>query len=985
MRIEGSGIIPAARRVAITFDGEVISGYEGESLAACLTAGGKLALRHSKMGQARGVFCGMGVCSECLVTVDGRQNQRACMTSLGAEMIVETQSQPGADPGIDPPYPVPQGNVPEHSVEVLVVGAGPAGLQAARAAATAGAQVIIVDERPAPGGQYFKQLSKTHAFRNEAAMDSQFRAGRDLIAKVEDLGVRILRQALVWGAFAADEIGVVADGKAMVIRPKQLILATGAYEKGVPLPGWTLPGYMTTGAVQTLIRAYRVAPGRRVLVAGNGPLNFQVARELVEAGVEVAALVESAPRPGPAQASAVLTALRHSPDLMRDGLTYLWRLRRASVPILYGHAIVEARGSDGVESVVVAPIGPTGEPSAEGRREFNVDAVSVGYGFMPSNDISRPLGCRHCYDADSGSLVAELSADYETSVPGVFVAGDCGGMGGSRVAMEQGFLAGCKAAGNLGKALPDHIISERDRRRRRLVSHEHFQKAIWTVFRGPTLTDQLARDDTVVCRCEEVTLATLRQTVKDGSESVGNLKHQTRAGMGPCQGRYCGALMARMVDSHVGSATSELSFFAPQPPIKPVPIGVIARANAGLQGLVATTEPFDEPANQPGTIEDKTLETDVLVIGGGVLGCTAAYYLAREGIETILVEKNDINAHASGRNAGTLHAQLQQSQARHPDSAWGKSFDDALPLYLEAGRTWKALSEELDCDIELKFCGGLMVAETEDDIEFLENKVRRERARGLESVYLTAAELRDFAPYLSERILGAEFCPHEGRLNPIRATPALARGAKAAGARILRRTEIHNLEAVDKGFVATTNRGPIRCARVVNAAGPWAAHIAAMVGVHFPLSPSPIQSVATVAAAPFVRHMVLHAHRRLSMKQTSNGNVIVGGGWPAFWEKGMEQPRLLRASIEGNLWVASSVVPALRQLKLLRGWTGMNLLIDGKPLLGEVPGRLGFFNAVTSTGYTLGSVSGRLIAEQMSGRNLSYDITPFSIERFDYM
>ena len=985
MRIEGSGIVPAARKVDITFDGDVVSGYEGESLAACLTAAGKLALRRTKSGQARGVFCGMGVCSECLVTVDGRQNQRACMTALGAEMIVETQSRPGADPGVDPPYPAPDGDVPEHSVEVLVVGAGPAGLQAARAAAAAGAQVTIVDERPMPGGQYFKQLSKTHAFRDDAAMDRQFRAGRDLIAAVEELGVRIVRQALVWGAFAADEIGVVADGEAMVLRPKQLILATGAYEKGVPLPGWTLPGYMTTGAVQTLIRAYRVAPGRRVLVAGNGPLNFQVAKELVEAGVEVAALVEAAPRPGPTQVQAALTALRHSPDLMRDGLAYLWRLRRAGVPVLYGHAIVEARGSDGVESVVVAPIGPTGEPSAEGRREFNVDAVSVGYGFMPSNDISRPLGCRHRYDPDSGSLIAELSADCETSVPGVFVAGDCGGMGGSRVAMEQGFIAGCKAAGNLGKALPDQLAAERDRRRRRLVSHGHFQKAIWTVFRAPSLTDQLARDDTLVCRCEEVTLATLRRTVDGDSESVGNLKHQTRAGMGPCQGRYCGALMARMVDSRHGSTTGEFSFFAPRPPIKPVPIGIIARSNAGLQGLVATAAPFDEPANRPRTAEGETLETDVLVIGGGVLGCAVAYYLARAGVETILVEKNDINAHASGRNAGTLHAQLQQSQARHPDPAWGKSFDDALPLYLEAGRTWKALSEELDCDIELKFSGGLMVAETDDDIGFLQNKVRRERARGLESVYLTAAELRDFAPYLSENILGAEFCPHEGRLNPIRATPALGRGAKAAGARILRRTEIHDLEAVGKGFMVATSRGPIRCKRVVNAAGPWAAHIAAMVGVRFPLSPSPIQSVATEAAAPFVRHMVLHAHRRLSMKQTANGNVIIGGGWPAFWEKGMDQPRLLRASIEGNLWVASSVVPALRQLKLLRGWTGINLLVDGKPLLGEVPGRPGFFNAVTSTGYTLGPVTARLIAEQMTGRNPSYDITPFSIERFDYM
>ncbi|MDP6786545.1 MAG: FAD-dependent oxidoreductase [Rhodospirillales bacterium] len=985
MRIEASKIVPVAPKVAITFDGEVLSGYEGESLAACLTAAGKLTLRRARSGRARGLFCGMGVCSDCLVTVNGRQNQRACMTPLGPEMIVETQSQPGTDPSDDPPYSIPEGETTEHPVEVLVVGAGPAGLQAARAAAAAGARVVIVDERPAPGGQYYKQLSQTHAFSDQAAMDNQFRAGRDLIAEVEGLGVRILRQALVWGAFAADEIGVVADGEAMIFRPRQLILATGAYEKGVPLPGWTLPGYMTTGAVQTLVRAYRVAPGRRVLVAGNGPLNFQVASELVDSGVEVVALVEAARRPGPGQVPAALRAFRHAPDLMRDGLKYLARLGRAGVPVLYGHVVVEARGSDAVETAVVAPIGLTGEAAAEGRREFAVDAVSVGYGFMPSNDISRPLGCRHHYDADRDSLVVELSADCETSVAGVFVAGDCGVMGGSRVAMEQGFIAGCKAAGNLGKALPDPVIAERDRRRRRLASHQRFQKAIWTVFRAPALTDQLARDDTLVCRCEEVTLATLRRTAEGDSESVGNLKHQTRAGMGPCQGRYCGALMARMIDRRVGSATGEFSFFAPRPPIKPVPVGVIARPQADLRGLVNKAEPLDGPVGRPATATGESLETDVLIIGGGVLGCATAYYLAREGVETILVEKNDINANASGRNAGTLHAQLQQAQARHPDPAWGKSFDDALPLYLEAGQTWKALSEELDCDIELKFIGGLMVGETQDDIEFLENKVRRERARGLESVFLSTAELRDFAPYLSPHILGAEFCPHEGKLNPIRATPALARGAKAAGARIVRHTEIHDLEAADKGFVAATSRGPIRCKRVVNAAGPWAAHIAAMVGVSFPIVPSPIQSVATQAAAPLVRHMLLHAHRRLSMKQTTNGNVIIGGGWPALWEKGMDQPQIARASIEGNLWVAASVVPALRQLKLLRSWTGINLLVDGKPLLGEVPKRPGFFNAVTSTGYTLGAVSGRLIAEQMTGRNLSYDITPFSIERFDYM
>ena len=179
-----------------------------------------------------------------------------------------------------------------------------------------------------------------------------------------------------------------------------------------------------------------------------------------------------------------------------------------------------------------------------------------------------------------------------------------------------------------------------------------------------------------------------------------------------------------------------------------------------------------------------------------------------------------------------------------------------------------------------------------------------------------------------------------------------------------------------------TTRGRIHCKRVVNAAGPWAARIAAMVGVRFPVTPSPILSNVTEATRPFVKHMILHAHRRLSIKQTANGNVIVGGGWPGSQEPGMDQPAVMRISVEGNLGVATSVVPGMAKLNLLRTWTGFNLFIDGRPLLGEVPRVPGFFNAVTSTGYTLGPVCARLVAEQMTGRNLSYDIRPFSIERF---
>ena len=580
MRVISDGIRPVAGEAGITFDGENLRGYEGESLAACLTAAGKLGLRRAKDGAARGIFCGMGVCSECLVSVDGQPNQRACMTSLKAGMRVESQPYGPAGPaptagdsslpGTDP--------VPERTVDVLVVGSGPAGLSAAEAAARAGATVLVVDERPAAGGQYFKQLAKPYVFVGAGALDRQFRGGIDLIGRVQRLGVEILNEAVVWAIFAPNEIGLVVGGtQAMVVRPEQLVLATGAYERGVPVPGWTLPGFMTTGAAQTLLRAYRVAPGRRVLVAGNGPLNLQVAAELVAASVRVAAVAELAPRPRLGQLGAALAALRHAPDLIRDGLVYLARLRRAGVPVLRGHALVEAWGEGRVEGAALAPLDSDGRPRTDGRREFQVDAICAGYGFMPSNDLSRPLGCHHQFDARQGALAVDRDENGQTTIPGVFVAGDCGGMRGARAAQEQGFIAGCAAARNLGKTLPDDLARERDRRRLRLASHIAFQDALWTLFAAPRLEVQLARDDTLVCRCEEVTLGRLREALATGVNSIGGLKRATRGGMGRCQGRYCGPLMARLSDDAAGRPADEFSYFAPQAPIKPVPIAVIAR------------------------------------------------------------------------------------------------------------------------------------------------------------------------------------------------------------------------------------------------------------------------------------------------------------------------------------------------------------------------------------------------------------------------
>ncbi len=383
------------------------------------------------------------------------------------------------------------------------------------------------------------------------------------------------------------------------------------------------------------------------------------------------------------------------------------------------------------------------------------------------------------------------------------------------------------------------------------------------------------------------------------------------------------------------------------------------------------TEPFSAP-----------VETDVLVIGGGIMGVCMALYLSDAGVGVAVVERGAVNGKASGRNAGSLHAQLQSAQARRDEPEWVRALNSVVTFNQIAIGEWVTLASTLDTDVELTQDGGMMMAETEDELRFLEAKVRRERGLGLDNAVVTRPDLDRLAPYASERIIGATFCPLEGRLNPIRATPAIARGARRAGARIFQRCEVLSIEPTTTGFKAQTSRGTVRCAKVVNAAGPWADRIAAMVGVRMPMQGMHISCVVSERQPRFIPHLVYHASRRLTMKQVTSGNVIVGGGWPAEPKVGWDLLTIDQSSVRGGLTTALRVVPALAHVRFMRSWAGTNVHLDGQPLLGAVPGVPNFYLCVSATGYSLGPACARLVTEVVAGRDPSFDIAPFSVERF---
>lgn len=568
MRISSNGIERGSAPFELTFAGQPITAYAGESLAAALIAAGIAAFRTTHTAAKRGPFCGMGVCGECRVLVNGAP-VRACMEPAAAGLAVEpapplAPANAAAAESAAPP------NWSELAADVLVVGGGPAGLAAARVAAAAGLDVLVADERRKPGGQYFKQPAE--GFRvDESTVDEQFAEGMRLLRAARDSGAKILSGATVWGAFAPDTIAAVVDGRTQLIRAKRVILATGAYERAVPVPGWTTPGVMTTGAAQTLLRAYQVAPGRRILIAGNGPLNLQVAHELVRARVQVVALAEAAGSPFLSAPAAVWSMASNAPGLLATGLRQALEVRLRGVPLYYRHALVRVEGDDRVASAEIAAIDATGRIVEGTRKSFAVDAVCVNYGFLPQNELARALGCNFRFNAQSWSFEAERDSDCRSSVAEVFIVGDAGAMRGARVALAQGALAGAAAAVDLGRGPVDVSAWKRELRR-----HERFQSALWQLFAAPALNTQLADPATLICRCEEIDRRTIEDRLSLHATTFGTIKRTTRLGMGQCQGRYCATLCAELLHQRTQVAVSADDFFAPRAPSKPVAIVALA-------------------------------------------------------------------------------------------------------------------------------------------------------------------------------------------------------------------------------------------------------------------------------------------------------------------------------------------------------------------------------------------------------------------------
>ena len=461
-------------------------------------------------------------------------------------------------------------------VELVVVGAGPAGIEAAITASQAGVDVTLIDSSPKPGGQYFKQIpapfqSDDHSDHHAKAQQSFKRLGSS--------SVHLLQNTLVWGIFEGSKPGTWCltlhgpDAPAR-LNARAVILATGAFDRSVPFPGWDLPGVITTGAALTMIKNQRLLPGKRVILSGTGPLQLAAAAHLVQAGAEVAAVCESA-------TNLLWRSIPHLPAVwgqwgrMNEGMNFMRTLAGARVDYRLGWAVTCARGENRVNEATIAKLDSNGKPIPQSKIIRAVDTVVVGYNLTPSTELCRLLDCELEFDIRRGGFIPRRNEAMQTSCQGIYAVGDCAGIGGAEMAMIEGRIAGYSAAVQLAHLTERCALQAASREKTALRREQRFARLLGNLFSPPPGLYTLAEADTIICRCEQVTLGQIQEAITYGAQTVGDVKNLVRTGMGNCQGRTCGSMVAQILAAETGRMVEDVRYFNIRPPVHPVPLGAI--------------------------------------------------------------------------------------------------------------------------------------------------------------------------------------------------------------------------------------------------------------------------------------------------------------------------------------------------------------------------------------------------------------------------
>ena len=470
--------------------------------------------------------------------------------------------------------------------DLLIVGAGPAGMAAAVTARRLGLSVIIADENAEPGGQIYRRvLSNSERPRRFRVLGADYLAGHSLARAFVASGADWRPQTTVFEIAEDGSASLVAPGRgAYPILARAVLIANGAYERALPVPGWTLPGVMTAGAAQTLLKTSGHVPTGRIVLAGGGPLLWYTAWQLRAAGAEIGALLSFTPAADYLHLSrTALAAWRNAGDLAK-GAKWIAAMHLGGVSITHGARLISIEGQ--------SPNLRVRYESSKGNGVEEAATVLLHAGIIPDIQASKSLRLEHDWDTIGHSWRPRVNAWCVSSQPTILIAGDGAGISGAKDAERAGQLAALGLAERLGRI----TANQRDAEGTPLLSARAREKKLRTyldqLFMPPDWVRVPVNDATLVCRCEEITAAQIRAAVRLGATGPNQVKAYTRAGMGNCQGRMCAHATAAIIAHEMGVSADQVATQQVRPPLKPVHLSDLAAMDVGVpeQGSLSISD-----------------------------------------------------------------------------------------------------------------------------------------------------------------------------------------------------------------------------------------------------------------------------------------------------------------------------------------------------------------------------------------------------------
>lgn len=456
--------------------------------------------------------------------------------------------------------------LPGMTHDLIVIGAGPAGMAAATTGAELGMRTLLIDEQPSPGGQIYRNVTACDP-KVSGLLGTDYTHGASLVQRLASSGAEVRHDTLVWDVARDLTVTALHAGRAQQWRAPQLIAAIGAMERASPLPGWTLPGVMNAGAVQLAIKAAGTVPAGRVVVVGTGPLVLLVACQLLDAGASVAAVVETVPASNYRAAARRLPRALRAWPMLAKGLRMMWRLKRAGVPWFSGAEEIELHGSDAVQMVSFRAGGAS--------NRIDADHVLLHHGVIPNTQMSHLLRLEHRWDDLQLAWHVVTDAFGQTSLPGLRMAGDGTAIAGADAAEASGALAALGAAHAVGRIDSAALARRVAPLQRALAVQRAIRPFLDELYRPPKAITH-PRDETIVCRCEEVSAGKIREMARLGCVGPNQTKFFSRCGMGPCQGRVCGNVVTQLLADELGIAPAEVGAYRIRAPLKPIPLAALA-------------------------------------------------------------------------------------------------------------------------------------------------------------------------------------------------------------------------------------------------------------------------------------------------------------------------------------------------------------------------------------------------------------------------